>query len=479
VIPGHDIRAAPGRAEAEGAAVATAAVPAALEAALEAYADGGNAFDAAVAAALVETVWLPMKCGLAGDVVALFRAADGPVSCLLSVGSGARALDTGVALPETGPASVGIPGAPAGYARLAARGRLGLARLVAPARAQAEAGVAWHPVAVALTREAEPLLRRWNGAIPFLPGGSLPEIGAPLVLPGLAELLGHFAGAGEALFHGRIGALVERRLTPQAGLLRAEDLRTPCARVAEPEATDLPGGRRLLATPHPTEGAVLGDALAGLVAAGKEADEVAALAAARRRFGAGSDGGTSVVTAADGEGNTVVLVHSNSYPQYGSGVVLEDFDLVLNNRPGRGFASGAPHGHWNAPRAGRTPATTLQAWMLEEGSGRWREHWGATPGGQNQAAWNLQAIRALLADGPAAAARGPRWALGRGGSLSVEADHPGREPIRERHGAATVPPASLRSVVQILSRPREGERLSAVADPRTGAAAGAAGPSRS
>ena len=475
MIQGQDIADAPRHPAAEGRAVVTAAVPAAFEAGLATYAEGGNAFDAAVAAALVETVWLPMKCGLAGDAVALFRAGDGPVGSLLSVGPGAAALGNGGALAETGPASVGIPGAPEGYAWLAAQGRLGLARLAAPARQQAATGVAWLPVAVALTREAVPLLRRWNRAIPFLPGGEVPEPGRPLVLPGLARLLAAFAETGAALFHGEAGAQLVRRIAPHGGALRGEDLRMSCLRLVEPARTPLPGGRTLLTTPAPTEGAVLAAALPALLEAGRDADEVAAVRAARARFGAGTEGGTSVVTAADAEGNAVVLVHSNSFPQYGSGVVLADYDLVLNNRPGRGFALGAEPGHWNAPAAGRVPATTLQAWAVEEPAGPWREHWGATPGGQNQAAWNAQAIRTLLSEGPLAAATAPRWAFGRAGALSIEADHPRRETIRLRHDATTVPPASLRSVVQILSLPRAGGAISAVADPRTRAAAGAAG----
>src|SRR5690606_6047679 len=53
-----------GTVAAAGPAVATAAVPKAAEVALAVLADGGNAYDAAVAACLVECVWLPMKCGL-------------------------------------------------------------------------------------------------------------------------------------------------------------------------------------------------------------------------------------------------------------------------------------------------------------------------------------------------------------------------------------------------------------------------------
>ncbi|MCY3730182.1 MAG: gamma-glutamyltransferase, partial [Rhodospirillaceae bacterium] len=59
--------------EVRGRFVATAATPYAAHTAGGVLASGGTAFDAAIAAALVEGVELPMKCGLAGDVVALHQ----------------------------------------------------------------------------------------------------------------------------------------------------------------------------------------------------------------------------------------------------------------------------------------------------------------------------------------------------------------------------------------------------------------------
>ena len=57
------------------------------------------------------------------------------------------------------------------------------------------------------------------------------------------------------------------------------------------------------------------------------------------RSAAAAATGTSVVTAADDESNAVVVVHSSSFAQYSSGVVIDEWDLVLNNRPRRGFDS--------------------------------------------------------------------------------------------------------------------------------------------
>src|SRR3546814_21014374 len=92
---------------ANGIAAVSAAVPAAADVGLQVLKDGGNAFDAAVAAALVETVWLPMKCGLAGDVVALLQRAGGPVEALLAIRRGPLALHQGGPLQGTGGRRVG------------------------------------------------------------------------------------------------------------------------------------------------------------------------------------------------------------------------------------------------------------------------------------------------------------------------------------------------------------------------------------
>src|ERR1700677_1045369 len=107
-----------------GPRVVTAADPAASAAGVASYAQGGNAFDAALSACFMETIVLPMKCGLAGDVVALFRREGGPLRALLSIGPGCAAIADGETLERLGPRSVGIPGAPDGYATLSSFGTL-------------------------------------------------------------------------------------------------------------------------------------------------------------------------------------------------------------------------------------------------------------------------------------------------------------------------------------------------------------------
>lgn len=447
---------------ANGRSVATASVSAAADVAIGILAEGGNAFDAAVAACLVETVWLPMKCGLAGDVVALVRLRGGPFRALLSVGPGGAAFAPGQ-LTLTGPRSIGVPGAPDGYAALAKLGRLSLEEMVAPARNMALTGVTWLPVAVSLTADSSERLRMHNDAVPFLPNGHLPTIGSQLRLPGLALLLEAFGHLGSRLFWGDIAKPLLERLRNKGGLLTADDFRVNPAHWTEPLRRAFEPQCEVLATPYPTHGPRLLRILELVRCQGfRELDAV--IRAITEDKSAGIDGdGTSVVSAADGAGNAAVVVHSNSFPQYGSGVVVPEYDLVLNNRPGRGFAVN-DHGCANAPAPGRVPRTTLHAWARTDGAGVFM---GATPGGLNQTVWNAQTILGTFTTmrDLAPLVLMPRWGFDSHGELVAEEGHP---------YAATVPCSTpylgFRSATQILRLEHGGENW-AIADPRIGAVA--------
>jgi len=452
---------------AQGRRVVVSAVPQAASAGIGAFAQGGNAFDAVLAACFVEGVALPMKCGLAGDLVALFRVEGGPVRALLSVGAGAASLARGHRLEPVGAKSVGVPGAPDGYAALQRMGRLGLPRLVAPAVAAARDGVRWTGVGLGYLAEARELLQRWSPGCVYLQE-PVPSIGSELRLPGLAALLEAFAASGSELFFGPEGTRLVEELGARGGFLDVDDLRTRPARVCEPASVQLRGGETLLAVPAPTDGQLLLEAIVRLQASQEDpAGVVAELRAAARRLGSvAEDGGTSVASAADDEGNFAVVVHSNSFPRFGSGVVLES-GLVLNNRPGRGFDLDAPAGSRRAPTAGATPPTTLHAWALQDGAGLTV---GATPGGVNQLPWNVQTVRDLLAGmSPAEAVTAPRWAIDDQGSYSAE---PGAAIHVEQRQPRPVGAFGFRSVQQVMRIGADGFVLAA-ADPRAGARASA------
>lgn len=451
-----------------GPRVVSSAHHAATSAGIGAYAAGGNAFDAALAACFMEDVALPMKCGLGGDLVALFRRAGGPFEAVVSVGPGARAIADGEKLERLGPRSVGVPGAPDGYATLHRFCRLGLDKLAAPAITAAEAGVPWSRVALNYYVQAEELLARWSPNSPYAPDGKRPALGSLRRLPGLGALLRDFVRDGADLFAGAAGDLYLKELQAKGGILTKADLAIRPARQMAADITVLDDGTRMIVTPEPTSGR----RLVNLVTRARDTSEplvsiVRAERAEAKRVGRlATDGGTSVVTAADSEGNVVVVLHSNSFPQFASGIVLSN-GLVLTNRPGRGFDLAAPPEARNAPRAGRVPPTTLHGWALERPGELLA---GATPGGINQLPWNAQTVTELLAGAsPVETVTNPRWALAESDELSAE---PGAK-LPEDIAMGSVPSLSQGSVQQVL-RIAPDRLIELAADPRAGGSAQAA-----
>jgi gamma-glutamyltranspeptidase/glutathione hydrolase len=198
----------------------------------------------------------------------------------------------------------------------------------------------------------------------------------------------------------------------------------------------------LWATNAPTFGATLtrifDQQLPSDVGPTEVADSLDGAGRQRPAHSAAGDEGTSTVAAVDATGNAVVIVHSLSFPQYGSGLVIPGYNLVLSNRAGRGFVFDPDHPASPAP--GRRPPITLHAWGMHRHDG-----WllGATPGGRQQVPWNVQVIARLFArhQDPAAdamsdALSSPRWELESDGSTRLE----GRdiEPLGARSGHTLV-----------------------------------------
>ncbi|MGV6872107.1 gamma-glutamyltransferase [Pseudochelatococcus sp. B33] len=444
-----------------GRKVVTAGHPAAASAGVHAFSNGGNAFDAALAACFMEHIALPMKCGLAGDLVALFRTDGGPFQSLVSIGAGAAALARGARMEHLGAASVGIPGAPHGYATLHAMARCSLADLTEPAIRAASAGIPWTRVTRSYVVEARDLLARHSPNNPYAPRGRIPEIGEIRRLPVLGELLRTFNKRQEALFEGELGEEVVRVIAAGGGFIAKEDFRQRPARI-QPAIESRIGEHTFSVTGEPTHGSQL----IRIIRRVMEGEDIVAAVraerdAAKRAGRARADGGTSVVASADDEGNAVVVLHSNSFPQFASGVVL-DSGLILNNRPGRGFDLEAPSDAANAPAAGRVPKTTLHAWSLESPD---RHIIGATPGGVNQLPWNAQMIGNLLSGCDLNDVMiAPRWSLDAKNILAAE---PGALLAPMEHVA--IDELSLRSAQQLISITPSLHR--AAADPRTGASA--------
>jgi gamma-glutamyltranspeptidase/glutathione hydrolase len=183
--------------------------------------------------------------------------------------------------------------------------------------------------------------------------------------------------------------------------------------------------------------------------------------------------GTSMVSAVDDAGTMVTIVHSNSYPRFGSGLIVDRYDLILANRAGRGFST--QPGHPNFPAAGRRPATTLHAWAVAGPEGARLQ--GATPGGANQMPWNAQTLARMIA-GERDIGRlivAPRWEwVPADDSVTVESGFEAGELEQLRSTAQSVTQVerwALHSAMQIVGVDADEAVVRAAADPRTVGAA--------
>jgi len=228
-------------------AVATSQ-PLAAQAGLSVLQAGGNAVDAALAAAATLNVVEPMSTGLGGDVFALvYLAADRRVYALNGSGRAPWSATPEIfalrglhAVPERGILSVTVPGAPAAWCDLPARfGRLPLERVLAPAIGYAEQGYPVSEYISHLWEVSEPLLQRDpESARVYLPGGHAPRPGEVVALPDLASTLRLLATQGTAPFYqGQVAHSIASRSAELGGLLSSQDLADHRSTWVEPIST--------------------------------------------------------------------------------------------------------------------------------------------------------------------------------------------------------------------------------------------------
>jgi gamma-glutamyltranspeptidase len=203
----------------------------ATEAGAVAFERGGNAIDAALAAAVTLAVAYPHMCGVGGDLFALVQQPAGDTVAVNGSGrapSGSDAVAAAKAgggeMPERGPLSVTVPGAVSGWAALH---RLGASLPWADAFPRAVA-LAFGGVAVSRSlrraiaqldgqgagqgadQGADQGAEKPNDALGsvFAPAGASPPVGALLRQPALGATLQQLAAQGAATLYG--GALGDR-----------------------------------------------------------------------------------------------------------------------------------------------------------------------------------------------------------------------------------------------------------------------------
>jgi gamma-glutamyltranspeptidase/glutathione hydrolase len=245
----------------------TLATPHALatEAGAEAFEAGGNAADAALAAAAVLAVAYPHQCGVGGDLFALATVPDGKVVSINASGAAPRGIDIeqvrragGGRMPQHGPLTITVPGAVSGWAALHRHARLPFSDAFEGAVRLAEDGVPVAPsVAASLARHAERILADPGLRGVFAPEGRVLREGEPLRQPALAATLRAVAEGGEdAFYRGEVGRRFAAGLRAAGSPLDQEDLARHRAELDSAIAARS-GGLDVLVAPPNSQGFVL------------------------------------------------------------------------------------------------------------------------------------------------------------------------------------------------------------------------------
>ena len=456
----------------------TAGHPLAAEAGLRVLQAGGLAMDAAITAAAMLAVARPHMNGVGGDMFLLYFDSATNLTYALN-GSGrsgsAKTLEELKAeglerMPGAGPLSVSVPGAVGAWAEGLRRfGTISFAEALQPAIELATAGL---PVSERLAEDiagAEATLRREpEAARIFLPDGAPPRPGDILPRPDLAETLRTLQEHGpDELYTGALGRKIVRFLQERDGLVMLNDMADYLPEWTLPISTRY-RGLEVKAFPPSTQGVTLLEELAMLQHIDLEAlghnsadylhtvSEAIRLAFVDRanevadpmvmhlsvdellddaRIGqlastidpsgpapvletqASEDHPNTVyVIVVDQYGNVVSLIQS-LFATFGSGLVVPDTGIVLQNR-GSLFRFEEDHPNVFAPR--RRPFHTLCPVIVLSNDLPWLAV--GTPGGDGQTHTIVQVLNNIQLFGmnPQEAIDAPRLRRLGDGSLAIE-----------------------------------------------------------
>lgn len=518
---------APAEIRAEGGVVASIN-RLASEGGLEVLRRGGNAVDAAIAAASVLTVVEPRNGHLGGDTfMQIHLAAENRVVALN--GSGAapaaatadhyRALG---GIPEHGLLSSTVPGTVSAWALASERfGSRPLAELLQPAIGHARDGV---PVTARmhrmLTADADVYRAYPASARVFLPDGRVPAVGETFRQPDLADSLALIASGGRAEFY--TGSLAERMVAFSAangGLFSSADFAAHRTEELAPIQLEYQGAT-VFEQPPVSQGLIvllalnilrhfdlrslgLGSAdtihlliealklafadrvrycgdpafvdvpLAMLLSPKHGAEQAGRIdlhQAQSMRLPQPAQPDTTSLCTADRHGNMVTYIHSLFS---GAGVVLGDTGVLMNSRMlGFSLDDGDP----NCLAPGKRPMHTLNSFVVQRDGQTVLV--GGTPGAHWQVQTNLQVLTNLLDFGlglPEAIAA-PRFAIGDFATLgnplvrleSRVAPETVQELRRRGHEIDLIGPWASGGAVQLIAREPATGRLHGATEVRAG-----------
>jgi gamma-glutamyltranspeptidase / glutathione hydrolase len=455
--------------------------PLAAQAGLRMLWRGGNAVDAAIAAAAVLTIVEPVSCGLGSDAFCILW--DGQqLHGLNASGRAPQAWtpeyfqrkygDNAMNPPKRGIDSVTVPGAVASWVALSERfGKLPFEDLMQPAIEIAERGFLLSVVVQEKWAAPVDELKGQPGfAQAFLPRGRAPEVGELFQFASAAKGLKAIGKTkGQAFYGGEIAEALERFSNANGGSLKASDFAAYEAEWVKPISMDYRGHTLHEIPPN-------GQGIAALIALGildhfdlaalqrdgvdsqhvqieamklafadvyryvaeESSMEVTAAQMLDKSYlkeraklidmqraqdfkaGNPAKGGTIYLTAADENGMMVSFIQSN-YMGFGSGCVEPTYGVSLQNR-GHAFAvrpGGLNLANLVAP--GKRPFhTIIPAFLTKDGQPVMSY---GVMGANMQPQGHVQTLVRMLdyAQNPQAACDAPRWRYNEGLVINVEA----------------------------------------------------------
>jgi gamma-glutamyltranspeptidase/glutathione hydrolase len=254
------------RISADGKVAVATVNPLASELAMQVVAKGGNAVDAALAAAFALGVVDGHNSGIGGGAFVLVRLADGRIIAIdgREMAPAAAHRDmymvNGQVDPElsrTGPLAAGVPGSVAAFHQVQQLGgKLGFKEVLLPAAELAEKGFPLSPAkAERIAATAQNLARFPASAAIFLDDEGKPlAAGSLLRQPDLAHTYRQLAAKGPDYFYrGDFARRTERWMKANGGLITRKDFANYRTRLREPVKSEV-AGYTLYGFPPPSSG---------------------------------------------------------------------------------------------------------------------------------------------------------------------------------------------------------------------------------
>lgn len=494
----------------------------ATEAGVEMLEAGGNAFDAAVAAAFALGVCEPAASGLGGQTMMLVRHAASGKTIALDGSSRAPNRATPQLLSRVqrlrGHTATTVPSTPAVLRYALERfGTFRLARILAPAIRLADEGYEVSMLQHALTRRERRKLRSGTAGALFLRDGSRPyAVGSKFRQPVLAETLRRLAKRGvKDFYQGQIARRIHKDMQQNGGLIQRDDLAQVPRPIERRPITCKFAGQRVFTFPLPGAGRTLVEMLnihaqlperlrnldmpRGAVALAETirrafldrqdrpfdpnyfpqieqdrmlSDDYARRVARQVSRRVRTQGETTHLSVMDAEGNVVGLTQSIERV-YGSCAASPELGFLYNNYMSAFEYQDISHPYYLRPNA--VPWASVAPTIVFRGRRPWAVL--GSPGSERITSSVFQVLVRLQRSSPFAAIEAPRLHCSLTGRVSLEAtrmraDIP--DALRRKGYEIDIrdPYSFYMGCVQLVMR--DGERFLGVADLRRDGSAGGA-----